>query len=167
MVTAYLIVLFCCMHWGYLPSGKYDVTVTGIRENAPVSTVNSGIQSGDKIYSINGREVQYFHELLIVANWSKKYDGIITPEQQEKVMGEFLNLNKGLNADGVIQKGQTVNLPKHVEEEKIELTDTDVYGLKNNKKYIALNRAQQKIRNYSELDLPPSIIIPMASMATS
>ena len=49
---AYLIVIFCCMHWGKLLSNTYDVYVAGFN-SAPAATLNSGIKEGDKLYSIN------------------------------------------------------------------------------------------------------------------
>lgn len=144
LITAYLIVLFCCMHWGFLPSGNYTLTITDLQKNAPVTTLNSGLKSGDKIYSINGRKVQYPHELLLVTNLSLNK---ITAEHKQKVMNDFLSLNKGLTNESQLKAGQIVNIPQIEKEEKIVLTDSDIYGLKQNKKYIELNDEQQKIRN--------------------
>ncbi|MBQ7449852.1 RIP metalloprotease RseP [bacterium] len=148
LITAYAIVLFCCMHWGFLPSGNYNVYVDDFY-NAPAATLNSGLKIGDKYVSINGKNLKYPHELTLVSLMSKKFDNKITFEQQQRVMKEFLALNKDLNEESVIEKGQTVNIPKTVEEDKIVLTDSDIFGLKQNKKYITLDKAKQRIRNYA------------------
>ena len=147
LITAYIIVLFCAMNWGFLPSGSYNVYVDKFI-NAPKETLNSGLQTGDRYISINGKNVQYPHELMIVSELSKKYDGKITPEHQRKAMNEFLIINKNLKSDDVLKAGQIVNLPKTLEEDKIVLTEREIFGLKSDKKYIELNEKQQKIRNF-------------------
>ena len=147
LITAYAIVLFCCMHWGFLPSGSYELTITDFHKEAPVTTLNSGIKQGDKLVSINGRNVQYPHELMVTANMSLNK---ITLGQQEKVLNEFLSLNKGLTADSILTEGQIVKLPKAEQEEKIVLTEKDIFGLKTNKKYIKLSEEQQKIRDLTK-----------------
>ena len=43
LITAYLIVLFCCMHWGVLPGGNYDVYINNF-QNASSATLNSGLK---------------------------------------------------------------------------------------------------------------------------
>ena len=58
-ITAYLLVLLCCLHWHYLPSGTYDVYFDKFGENVKTETLNSGFKEGDKIVSINGRKVIY------------------------------------------------------------------------------------------------------------
>ena len=146
LITAYLIVFFCAMHWGFLPSGKYNVFVDEFI-NAPKETLNSGLQIGDRYISINGKNVQYPHELMIVSEMSKKYDGKITPEHQKKVLNEFIEANKNLTEETILKQGQIVRLPQTIEEDKVVLTEREIFGLKSDKKYITLNEKQQKIRN--------------------
>ena len=147
LITAYLIVLFCCFHWHYLPSGTYDVYVDNFSENVKQETLASGLKEGDKIISINGREVVYPHELRLVANASKKFDNRITPSQYNKVLVEFLQLNPSLNSDSILNKNLIVNIPKVTEEEPVILTKSDIYGLKTKQKFIPLSEDLQKIRN--------------------
>ena len=92
-ITAYLLVLLCCLHWHYLPSGTYDVHFDKFGENVKKETLNSGFKEGDKIVSINGRKVIDPHELRLVANASKKFDNKITPNQYNKVILGFLKAN--------------------------------------------------------------------------
>ncbi len=147
LITAYLIVIFCCLHWHMLPSGQYDLFISGFTPDAKIETLNSGMKSGDKIYSINGKEVEYPNELQLVIQASKKFDNKITQIQYDKVLNEFLTLNPDYNSESILKNGDIVKLPKTVLEDKIILTDNQIFGLKNKEKYIELNEEQQEIRN--------------------
>ena len=147
LITAYVLVIFCCMHWHMLPSGQYDIYIKDIAPNAKIETIKSGMQSEDRIVSINGKEVKYPNELQIATQASKKFDNKIKPEHYEKVLTQFLTLNPDYNAESVLEKGGTVKLSEPVLEDKIVLTENQIFGLKNREKYIYLNEEQQKIRN--------------------
>lgn len=146
LVTAYLIVLFCCLHWHYLPGGQYEVFVNSFKD-APKATLASGIKPGDKIVIINGKEVEYPNELILVTNASKKFDNVITKSQYDKVLDSFLKLNPTLNENDILSKNQVVKLPKTVLEDRVVLTNTEIFGLKSAKKNIKLTNEQQEIRD--------------------
>ena len=148
LITAYLLVIFCCLHWHYLPSGQYDVFVTGMN-NPTKTTLNSGIQKGDKILYLNGKYVEYPNELMLVSTASKKFDNIITPKQYTKVLNQFLNKNPQYNMESTIKKGDIVNLPDTIQEDNVKLSNTEIFGLKSKEEKINLNDTQQKIRNDS------------------
>ena len=147
LITAYLIVIFCCLHWGELPSGQYDIFVNNFVESTPKTTLNSGLKTGDRIYSINGKQVEYYNELQLVTERSKKYNDVITPEHYENVLSEFLRINPDLNENDILKQGQTVKLPHPMTEEKIILSNVDIFGLKAKNKNINLNDNQKEIRN--------------------
>ena len=163
LITAYLLVLFAALHWGNLPSGTYDVFISKFADNAPKETLVSGLKEGDKLIAINGKEVVYPHEILLVTAESKKSDNKITNEHYQKVLNKFLTLNTGLNENSILKAGQTVKNPVVVEEDAIVLTNTEIFGLKSKKKYLNLSENQQKIRdeaqNKSDYTLKDDILV--------
>ena len=147
LITAYILVIFCCLHWGELPSGQYDIFVNNFVESTPKTTLNSGLKPGDKIYSINGKKVEYYNELELVTAKSKKFDGIITPKRYEKVLSEFLKQNPKLNENDILKQGQVVSIPEITPEDKVILTNADIFGLKNKNININLSDVQKSIRD--------------------
>lgn len=146
LITAYLLVIFCCLHWGNLPSGLYDVYVSDFH-NAPKATLNSGLKVGDKLVSINGKEVEYPHEIYLVTSASKKFNNVVSQTHYEKVLNSVIENNKGLNPESILKVGQIVNLPITVEEDKVVLNNRDIFGLKTKTNNFELNEAQQKLRD--------------------
>lgn len=146
-ITAYLLILFCCLHTNYLPSGQYDLIVKSISSTKNVQIVNSGLKDGDKIYSINGRKVEYPTELSLAMKLSENFNNKITKKQYDKVLKEFLAINPKLTENKILNKGDIVNIPAPIIEDKVVLSETDIFELNKKEKPIILKENQQLLRN--------------------
>lgn len=147
VIMAYVIIMFCCLHWHQLPNGQFDVYVGEILKSAPASTVQSGLKTGDRIVSVNGRKIVYPMETSIVSQRSQRFDGKITEQQYQKVLKSVLSLNPDLSETSIIKNGDKVNLPQLIQEDEVVLSEADALGLKDKTDYMYLDKDHILIRN--------------------
>ncbi len=131
VIFAFMLVLFCAFHWQKIPTNTYEVFVAGI--NKPQDTSNilaKGIQKGDRLYKINGIEIDNPQEFFFVLQNAKPYDGKISKEKQEEVLKNILALNKKYDENSTAKEGDVIYLPKKTYEEKLIADKDTALGLK-------------------------------------
>ena len=123
VLFAFALVLFCAFYWQKIPTNTYEVFVAGT--NKPQDTSNilaKGILKGDRLYKINGIQIDNPQEFFFVLQNAKPFDGKVSEEKQKEVLKNILLLNKNYNENSVAKKGEKITLPKRTYEEKL-LTD--------------------------------------------
>lgn len=146
---AVLIVYLAGMIWGYLPSNSYQTSVAKILQTATPSTVVSGLQSEDIIYSINGSKDNLPIVMNKYLNASKSYDGTTDLRLVNKKETELLKIND-ISRGEYIRKGTTIKLPQFDAEQPVHFTYDELLGFEKVKKSeneINLDEKQLKIRN--------------------
>lgn len=131
VIFAFVLVLFCAFYYQKMPTNTYEVFVAGT--NKPENTSNilaKGILKGDRLYKINGIQIDNPQEFFFVLQNAKPFDGKVSKEKQEEVLKNILTLNKQYSENSIAKKGETVYFPKKTYEEKL-ITDKNVaLGLK-------------------------------------
>ena len=146
LILAYILIFMTGLLWKHLPDNKYEIYFKKLTPSAVESIKTSGIQSGDKIFSINGLEVYYPITVSSFFNLSKEFDGFTKQEIINKKIEELKKLNP--NISDIIEKGKTVKLPEFTDEAPVILTQDNIIGLE---KYISgeieLTETQKDLRN--------------------
>lgn len=146
LILAYILIFMTGLVWKHLPDNKYDIYFKKFSPSAVESVKTSGIQNGDKIYSINGLEVYYPITVSAFFTLSREFDGFAKQEIIDKKLQELKKLNPEIS--DIIDKGTTVKLPDFTDEEAVILTQDNIIGLE---KYVsgetALSEEQINIRN--------------------
>lgn len=149
LVCAIALVMFVGLFWGNLPSGTYETSVYKIMPSATISTKNSGIKSGDIIYSVNGTKANLPIVLTKYLTHSKSFDGFVSEQEFNNKKIELKKLNPYIENEKLkIKKGTIVKLAEFKEEKSIKLTDDEILGFeqyKNND--IELSDAQKNLRD--------------------
>ena len=130
VICAFFLVLFSALVWHYLPSGAYDVTVTQILAPKDASVWKSGLQSGDRIISVNNTVIKNTSTLLSTIQLSKKHDGLVCPETVQTNLARLKKLNPGLVKDEIIPAGVVIRLPEFMSEKPIVFEKNVARGLK-------------------------------------
>ena len=171
-LCAVFIVLLAAGIWHKLPSGTYETMISKILPNAEISVKQSGMQTGDKIYSINGTTLQYPNVLTKYLEYSKPYDGKVNKEHEEEVFAQITELNGKLSSDKTLPVGTVVKLPKLSNEPPVYMTKDEIIGFevyKSNE--IELTEEQQalnvKLRNKSEYKTEEPVTLNDIAMAYS
>ena len=146
IILAYILIFMTGFLWKHLPDNNYNVYFANFAPSAVESIKNSGIQKGDKIYSINGLEVKYPVTVSKFFTLSREFDGFADEKTIEKKISEIKALNPKISE--TIKEGTIVKLPDFTDEEPVILTQDNIIGLE---KYIspevALTDKQRELRN--------------------
>ncbi|MBQ3102003.1 RIP metalloprotease RseP [bacterium] len=149
VIFAFMLVLFCAFYWQKIPTNTYEVFVAGT--NKPQDTSNileKGIQKGDRLYKINGIEIDNPQEFFFVLQNAKPYDGKVSKEKQGEVLKNILALNKKYDANSIAKQGSVIYLPKRTYEEKLITDKNTALGLKKlDDKEIKLNAKEMSLRD--------------------
>ncbi len=116
VICAYLIVLFASFYWGYLPSGKYDIYVNGIKAEKSASIWQSGIQKNDQIISINDTPITNTSSIVSIITHSKPADGYYNKSIADENLALLKEANLAFTEDEIIPKGVTIKLPQRKDE---------------------------------------------------
>lgn len=147
LVCAFVLVFSAAAIWGHLPSGKSEIYVNGLVAAKNESIWQSGIETNDLIYKINGSEINNLYALLKLVKLSKTDDGRVNKAFVNENYLKLKELNPKL-AEGVIPQGTRVKLAKKALEPEVKLDDKVLRGLKkykDNEK--TLTKSQQEIRD--------------------
>lgn len=148
LVVAFLLVFITAGYWGELPSGKAEIYVNKITAEKGASVLSSGMQIGDKILTINGSKIESGYALSLYAKNSAQFDGKVTQEYYNEVLGKLKKLNPDVSDDSAIEKGIIVNLPSGLVEPKLQLSDDVLKGVAFYKdEQIKLDESQLKLRD--------------------
>ncbi len=129
LVVAFLLVFFVAGVWGELPSGQADVYVGKIVAQKGESVWDSGMQTGDKILTINGSKIKSAYALTLYAKNSASFDGKVDKEVFEDNLSELEGYNLGVKVDTPIKKGKKIILLPEEDEPALRLSDEILKGL--------------------------------------
>ena len=148
IICAFVFVLLTALLWGHMPSGKYEVYVNQVVNEKNDSLFSSGIQSGDKILSINGSKIESSYALITFAQLSKRNDGKTDEDFVDERYTSLKKLNPAYQKDEVIPEEVLVQLPENKFERQITLDEKTLKGFKKYKdNQISLNEQQKKLRD--------------------
>lgn len=131
VIFAFALVLFCAFYYQKIPTNTYEVFVAGT--NKPENTSNiltKGIQKGDRLYKINGIQIENPQEFFFVLQNAKPYDGKVSEEKKNEVLKNILSINKKYDENSIVTEGSVIYLPKKTYEEKLITDKETAIGLK-------------------------------------
>ena len=130
VICAIALVMLVAIASGKLPSGNYEIYAEQISAPKEASIWQSGLQSGDRILSANGCEINNVYSFVTIVKNSAKDNGYITDETISKNLEMLKNLNPGFPVDEIIPEGLGVKLPDKFAEDIITM---DKYAAKGAK----------------------------------
>lgn len=148
VLCAFAFVLLTAFLWGNLPSGKYEVFVNQIIAPKSESIWSSGMQDGDKIYSINGSKIENTYALLQFIQASKSNDGLVDENAAIQSFIELKKINPVFAQDEIIAKGLAIKLPEFKYEAPASFDSMVLKGVTRHQDLqLKLNSEQKKIRD--------------------
>jgi regulator of sigma E protease len=130
IITAFVFVLLTAFVWGKLPSGQYEVYVNKIAADKAEAVWESGLQSGDKIVSINGSDIKSNYALSLYSKNSKRNDGLVDENFVNENLIKLEKLNPTINAKDAITKNIEIKLPEKIDEPALVIDDGALKGYK-------------------------------------
>lgn len=133
VILAYFLIFFTGLVWKHLPDNKFIIKFENFAPTAVQSVLNSGIQKGDTLYTINGTNVDYPITLTKYLDLSKEFDGFASQSLIEDKLIQIKKLNPDLAGKEIISAGTVVKLPDYTDEEAIKLSIDNILGLEKYK----------------------------------
>ena len=153
VILAYFLIFFTGLLWKHLPDNKFVIKFEKFAPSAVQSIIDSGIQKGDILYTVNGLSVDYPITLTRHLDLSKEFDGFASQKLIESKLAELKSLNSQLTDNEIIKAGTIVKLPQFTDEESVKLSVDNILGLEKYKsKETQLSDFQKDLRdkiNYS------------------
>ncbi len=154
VILAYFLIFFTGLLWKHLPDNKFVIKFEKFAPTAVQSILDSGIQKGDILYTVNGLSVDYPITLTRHLDLSKEFDGFASQKLIESKLAELKNLNPQLKDNEIIKLGTIIKLPEFTDEESVKLSVDNILGLEKYKsKETQLSDFQKDLRdkiNYSK-----------------
>ncbi len=154
VILAYFLIFFTGLLWKHLPDNKFVIKFEKFAPTAVQSVIDSGIQKGDILYTVNGLKVDYPITLTRHLDLSKEFDGFASQKLIESKLAELKNLNPQLKDNEIIKLGTIIKLPEFTDEESVKLSVDNILGLEKYKsKETQLSDFQKDLRdkiNYSK-----------------
>ena len=148
IVTAIFLVIITATFWGKLPSGVYEVYVNKIAAAKTESVWQSGLEKGDRIYKINGSNINSTYALTLYAQNSKPFDGKVDEKFVQETLSKLEKINPKIDSFSDIKKDTVVKLNSIEEENPIEIDDNSLKGYKLfEDKQVRLSDEQIKLRD--------------------
>lgn len=143
VICAFLLVFLTAFFWGYLPSGKYDISIKKIIKPETV-----GLMKNDKIIKINGSDITNVYALTTFVKSSKSFDGKVDKTFAEENLEKLKKLNPVYFDDEIIPPDVAIILPEFTPEAKIQLNKNVLKGIDYNRdSQIKLSDKQKKLRD--------------------
>jgi len=152
-IIAYVIVLMVAGFSGSVPANKYNIFADSLEQKEGYSAAQTGMESGDKIISANGKEIDSLSKFVGAAKRSKKFNNYITYDRHEAMITKIVELNPALflplenQKESKIPEGVSVKLPAETPESPVDVPK-DIFSnyreYKPEGKY--LNKAEQELR---------------------
>lgn len=133
LLLAYFLIFFTGLMWKQLPDNKYTVVFESFAKVAPQEVIESGLQKGDIIYSINGTVVDYPITVTKYFNLSKEFDGKAAQNIIDEKTEQLKELNPQLKNAEVIPAGTKITIPQYTNETAVKLTRDNILGLEKYK----------------------------------
>lgn len=130
VICAYFLVLFSALVWNYLPAGTYDIKIVQIVAPKDASVWQSGLQSGDRLVSINGDPITNPQAILSTIQLSKAQDSYVNPEIVQNNLARLKKLNPALSKNEVIPPDVVIRLPEFMAENPVVLGKHVALGVK-------------------------------------
>lgn len=130
VICAFFLVLFSALVWNYLPSGEYDVKIVQIIAPKEASVWKSGLQTGDRLVTINGERISNPQALLSIIQLSKAHDSLVTREMVENNFVRLKKLNPAFSKSEVIPPDVVIRLPEFMAEQPVVIGKTVALGIK-------------------------------------
>jgi len=147
VICAFAFVLLTAFLWGNMPSGKYEVFINQLVPEKNQTIIDSGFEKGDKIFKVNGSEIESSYGLSVFAQLSKKYDGKVDESFVEENYTNLKKLNPAYKENEIIPEDVLVQLPEFKYEESINLSKNVLKGYeKYQDKQVLLNNTQKDLR---------------------
>ena len=112
VLCAIFLVMFVAAWTKQLPSGNYEIYTGSISAPKDASIWDSGLQTGDRILSVNGCAINNVYSFVTIVKNSAKSNGIVTQSVIDKNYEILKGLNPALDKDEIIPEGVTIRLPK-------------------------------------------------------
>ena len=129
VLCAFVLVVLTAALWGNLPSGKFDVYIKQIAAEKSEAIWQSGLQSGDRVYEINGSSIDTRYGLYLYTQLNKAFDGKINEEFVEENYKRLKPMNFAFMRDEIIPEEVMVRLPQLLDEPPVQLTRNMLKGI--------------------------------------
>ena len=130
VICALALVMFVAFWTKHLPSGNYEIYAGEISAPKDASIWDSGLQTGDRILSANGCDINNVYSFVTIVKNSAKSNGIIKQETIDKNYDLLKALNPGLEKDELIPNDLSIRLPK---EPAVDCVTMDKFAAKGAK----------------------------------
>ncbi len=149
VVFAMFLVMFCAAYYHKLPSSKYDVYVSDFSPEIKSNVMQSGIEKGDKIVSVNGSTITNSYQFIFLVQKSKYFDGLVSKETVETKLKELKKLNPNVGEN--IKAGEEIKLPKMTAEKQLNVSDNVLLGIEKYKtNELELSKEQKQLAHLLE-----------------
>ncbi len=149
VVFAMFLVMFCAAYYHKLPSSKYDVYVSDFSPEIKSNVMQSGIEKGDKIVSVNGSTITNSYQFIFLVQKSKYFDGLVSKETVETKLKELKKLNPNVGEN--IKAGEEIKLPKMTVEKQLNVSDNVLLGIEKYKtNELELSKEQKQLAHLLE-----------------
>ncbi len=153
ILLVYILVLLAGGLWKQLPSNEYQIKFDKYAPSALETTLNSGFEKGDIIYSINGQKIIYPASSNKFFTMSKEFDGQASQNIIDKKYDDLIAINPNIDFEEIIPAGTTIKIPEYTDEPAIELSQDNMLGIGKEKLHeTPLSDNQKNLRddiNYS------------------
>lgn len=110
-VLCAIVLVMCVAIWSkQLPSGNYEIYTGSISAPKSASIWNSGLQIGDRLYSINNCEINNVYTIVTIVKNSAKNNGVVSQKTIDENYLSLKGLNPALEKDEIIPKNLSVRL---------------------------------------------------------
>ncbi|MBO6088277.1 RIP metalloprotease RseP [bacterium] len=127
VICAFVLVILTAFLWHNIPSGQFNTFVNDFIADKGINVQQSGMQKGDKIWEINGSEINTKYGVYLYANYSASFDGKTSSNLVEQNFEQLKKVNQAFTRDEIIPEGLIIKIPQTKKEEKVVL-DKNVLG---------------------------------------
>ena len=134
VICAIALVMFVAIWTKQLPSGNFEIYTASISAPKEASIWDSGLQTGDRIYSVNGCKINNVYSFVTIVKNSARGNGTISQSVVDANYNTLKSLNPGLEKDEIIPKGVSIRLPEVPDADIITMDKFAAKGAKYFKK---------------------------------
>src|SRR5574344_1870290 len=143
VVCAFLFVLLTAFLWGNLPSGIYEIIAAKNQDMC-----NSGLQNGDKIYSLNGEKINSIYAFMQIIKTSTSFDGKVDENLVRQNLANLQEINPAFKSDEILSKDIAIKLSQTTFEQPVLIDKMVLKGVTRSKDLqVKLTDKQKEIRD--------------------